>query len=429
MRRIFKVAVMIVLSFLFACYIFGFISYAGIEFDDEKMDYSISIKGIKNSVAFDVNKDGEFIIAKKDKILYLKKDGKIETLYSDSQNNIIDMVLKDSIIYMVKGNTLFSFDIDTKKLKQLLNNIPIRGQENECKLLVNGENVLLSIGAVSNSGIIEDKQMAFGQEVYDRTPIDLYSTGKVFGKYNTGAFSPIGKSVSEGEKINGTLPANACILSIDKNNKIKVFASGIKNVIGFGITSDGNLIAAVSGMEEKGIRPISNDKDYIYEIKEGDWLGWPDFSGGDPVTSPRFRVNEEKVNFLLQNHMTENPKSPLYQHKDVNSISCMTLLNNDIYKDNVLFYDKKDSTLDILKNNRLPFKILKLNKRSKIVDLKNVNQSIYMLDGEKGVIYNIFNKSNANSNNSNILVYYFIGIILAGVIFIEGKKMNEKLSK
>lgn len=429
MRRIFKVAIMIVLSFLFACYIFGFISYAGIEFDDEKMDYSISIKGIKNSVAFDVNRDGEFIIAKKDKILYLKKDGKIETLYSDSQNNIIDMVLKDNIIYMVKGNTLFSFDIDTKKLKQLLNNIPIRGQENECKLLVNGENVLLSIGAVSNSGIIEDKQMAFGQEVYDRTPIDLYSTGKVFGKYNTGAFSPIGKSVSEGEKINGTLPANACILSIDKNNKIKIFASGIKNVIGFGITSDGNLIAAVSGMEEKGIRPISNDKDYIYEIKEGDWLGWPDFSGGDPVTSPRFRVNEEKVNFLLQNHMTENPKSPLYQHKDVNSISCMTLLNNDIYKDNVLFYDKKDSTLDILRNNRLPFKILKLNKRSKIVDLKNVNQSIYMLDGEKGVIYNIFNKNNANSNNSNILVYYFIGIILAGVIFIEGKKMNEKLSR
>lgn len=429
MRRIFKVAIMIVLSFLFACYIFGFISYAGIEFDDEKMDYSISIKGIKNSVAFDVNKDGEFIIAKKDKILYLKKDGKIETLYSDSQNNIIDMVLKDNIIYMVKGNTLFSFDIDTKKLKQLLNNIPIRGQENECKLLVNGENVLLSIGAVSNSGIIEDKQMAFGQEVYDRTPIDLYSTGKIFGKYNTGAFSPVGKSVNEGEKINGTLPANACILSIDKNNKIKIFASGIKNVIGFGITSDGNLIAAVSGMEEKGIRPISNDKDYIYEIKEGDWLGWPDFSGGDPVTSPRFRVNEEKVNFLLQNHMTENPKSPLYQHKDVNSISCMTLLNNDIYKDNVLFYDKKDSTLDILKNNRLSFKILKLNKRSKIVDLKNVNQSIYMLDGEKGVIYNIFNKNNANSNNSNMLVYYFIGIILAGVIFIEGKKMNEKLSK
>lgn len=430
MKRIFKYATMGVISFLLAYFMFNFMSYAGIEFYEDNMDYSISVKGIKNAVAFDVNKAGEFIIAKKDKIICSKKDGKIQILYTTDTDNIITMSVKDKIIYIVKGNSLYSINIDTRQVKQIINNIPIRGQENECKLLNVGDKILLSIGAVTNSGVVEDKQMAFGKEVYDRSPMDVYSSGRTYGKDNTGVFSPVGKNIALGEKIKSSLPANACILSIDKTNKVKIFASGIKNIVGFDVSSDGKVFAVVSGMEEKGLRPIANDKDYIYEIDEDDWLGWPDFSGGDPVTSPRFRVKDEKVNFVLENHMTENPKAPLYQYKGVNDISCMAILSDNNKKDSIIFYDKKENNLNIFKNNTLPTKMLQLNKKCKIVDLKNKNSNIYMLDGERGVIYNVFPKEIKTIEPSKIiLLYFFIGIILTGLILIEYTKISKKLSK
>ena len=41
-------------------------------------------------------------------------------------------------------------------------------------------------------------------------------------------------------------------------------------------------------MLDTTVRGIKNDRDYIYEINGDRWYGWPDYSGGDPITSPRF---------------------------------------------------------------------------------------------------------------------------------------------
>jgi glucose/arabinose dehydrogenase len=47
----------------------------------------------------------------------------------------------------------------------------------------------------------------------------------------------------------------------------------------------------------------------MYRIDKGTWYGWPDYSGGIPVTDPRFRPDgKPAAQFLLANHPNTPPK-------------------------------------------------------------------------------------------------------------------------
>ena len=70
--------------------------------------------------------------------------------------------------------------------------------------------------------------------------------------------------------------------------------------------NNGNIVAIVGGMEDEGSRAVKDDKDYIYEIKENAWYGWPDYSGGDPINSPRFSDNENKLEAVISNPPTKH---------------------------------------------------------------------------------------------------------------------------
>ena len=81
--------------------------------------------------------------------------------------------------------------------------------------------------------------------------------------------------------------SNASILRYDLNSKEFItYATGIRNVEGLAVNSIGKLTAIVGGMEDNGVRSVKDDVDYIYDIKEKAWYGWPDFSGGDPMFQP-----------------------------------------------------------------------------------------------------------------------------------------------
>lgn len=428
MKSFIKYICIIAVSLGVAFILYNFVSYSGLDINDEKVDYSIDIKGISNVVDFDLYDDKQFLIAKNNCILLKREDGAIRTLYTCDDGRITAMALVNHTIFMVENNKLISFNIDSSEKKEIINNIPVIGKNDECRLLPYKGGMLLSISSVTNSGIMENGQVSFGNEVYDRTPVDVYSMGSKFDKDETGVFCAKGKSNNKDEVIKGVLPANACILSIDQNNKVKIYASGIKKVEGWCCIGDNKLYAAVAGMEEKGLRPVANDTDYIYEIDEGEWLGWPDFSGGDPVTSPRFRVNDTKVSFVLDKHITENPKAPLYQCEKLNSISCMAVAPKGICNDNgVVFYDKKDNELKFFKQGIKPLKIVDAGRNCEIISIKQKDNIIYMLDGKKGVIYKVFQKQAVNNKDKNILLYFTVGIFMIGLIYIIlsfGKKSS-----
>lgn len=408
------IVIALVLSYFMGTY---FVSNS-LTIENKDKDYCIKTKGIKDAVCFDINDDGKIIIAQKKKVSELNENGTINTLFTINDDNIISMIVNGKNIFVVKGNSLVVYNTDDKVMKNLIDDIPIRGQSDECRMMKYGDGVLLSIGAVTNSGVVDDRQVAFGMTIYDRTPIDLYSLGTLFGKDETGAFCEYGKHYDKDAIIKKELPANACIISVDKNGKSEIFASGIKKVEGITQDKEGKVYVAVEGMKEQGIRPVANDSDYIYEVDKGEWLGWPDFSGGDPVTSPKFRVKDEKVNFILDKHITENPKAPLYQYGNPGNIKCLQYVTSESYgKDGMLFYDSSKEEILFCNNNIVPVSEMNLGGKCNINCIKESKDKIYMMDENKGVIYCIINMIVNNNSNKMILLYYALGIIVIGIFY------------
>lgn len=71
---------------------------------------------------------------------------------------------------------------------------------------------------------------------------------------------------------------------------------------------DDRLFVSNNGCDIRGSRPIANAPDEFQLIKPGSWYGWPDYAGGEPITSSRFRPEGGKQpEFLLTNHPSLPP--------------------------------------------------------------------------------------------------------------------------
>jgi glucose/arabinose dehydrogenase len=110
--------------------------------------------------------------------------------------------------------------------------------------------------------------------------------GNVTGNVTTGAFVAYGNSTQKGEKINGNVRCNGCIISAKPDGTdLKVVAWGMRLDAFTGLAFDrsGKLVVTDPGAEERGSRPINGDDDKIWSIDVsnssnwGKWYGWPDF--------------------------------------------------------------------------------------------------------------------------------------------------------
>jgi glucose/arabinose dehydrogenase len=62
-------------------------------------------------------------------------------------------------------------------------------------------------------------------------------------------------------------------------------------------------------MDVRGSRPVDNSPDEFQWIRQGFWYGWPDYSGGYPVTNSNFKVEgKPQPEFLLDQHPMQPPK-------------------------------------------------------------------------------------------------------------------------
>ncbi|MCS4466156.1 PQQ-dependent sugar dehydrogenase [Clostridium botulinum] len=176
---------------------------------------------------------------------------------------------------------------------------------------------------------------------------------------------------------------------------METYAWGIRNFKGIAFNSKGKILASVGGMEFRGERPVKGDRDYIYEINKGTWYGWPDYSGGDPINSPRFKGKGNKpVGFVLDKHPSTNPPAPLYQHKALNSLGTIAVDHTgDIFsKDSIIFYEKNEKALYSLDDLGIIKKEVEFEKAN-IQSIKIINENLIVLDNNKGYLY-IINKGN-----------------------------------
>ncbi|GAA4341873.1 PQQ-dependent sugar dehydrogenase [Flaviaesturariibacter amylovorans] len=135
-----------------------------------------------------------------------------------------------------------------------------------------------------------------------------YAVASVFARnkstsmlVRTRAFQPFGEKA---RTVKAQVKASGTILRMnDDGSGLEIYASGLRNPYGVLWGPDGKLYVTDNGYDDRGSRPVANAPDHIFQVVPNGWYGWPDYSGGVPLTDPRFRSERgKKIKFLLQEH-------------------------------------------------------------------------------------------------------------------------------
>lgn len=126
----------------------------------------------------------------------------------------------------------------------------------------------------------------------------------------TGAYVPFGVSNRPGEVINGIVRASGSILCANPDgSNLELLAWGLRNPFRMKFDRYNRLFSTNHGMDVRGSRPVDNSPDEFHLVQGGAWYGWPDYTGGKPVTLPDFKPeNWPQPNFLLSYHPMTPPR-------------------------------------------------------------------------------------------------------------------------
>lgn len=393
------------------------------------ISWSIAAKNCKDSIAFDKDENGNTYIAYNNCIKSLKEDGREEILLQDKLLNIENLLYHENALYFISGEKLYKYDLSNKQLQEILENIPFEGKYLDRNLIIKDSKLLLSIGTATNSGVADDDGTYDVKKIpYDRSPINITLNGFNYGKEKTGAFMSYGNSSQEGSKIKAQNLANASIIEIDlKNNKTSLYACGIRNIRGWDLDSENSLIAVVGGMENIGVRPINRDFDYLYKLEKGKWYGWPDFSGGDPISSPRFK-GETIVSTLISNPPNKVVPAAIYQYSRPGIIKYLSIDKDGslLDKDTKVFYNSEENMIESINQIGTVYKLLKLKDESKISGIKYSQGEIYILDSGIGCIYKLQSNQSTLAFNLPKSIWIFILILSFTLVCVAIVKINKK---
>lgn len=419
----FSIVAIIIVTISFG--IFKFTSKYNLDVIHQNIEWSIGVKGYEDARSFDYSDDGNLYIAFKDTIRIIDSNGKDEVIIKENFD-ILDILCSENKLFIATDNRVVEYDLENDEIIELITDIPNNGMNKETKLLMKDNILYVSIGSNTNSGIVNEKG-----EAYDKPTIGLTLTGINYGESKTGIFSPFAVSTEAGEKVKDSSLGNGSIMAYNfEDKKTSIYSHGIRNINGWDIDSSGDIKGIVGGMEDLGERPIKDDKDYIYEFKEKAWYGWPDYSGGDPITSPRF-TNDKKVEFLIENHPNKIPPKPIYQHKDVSSLNGFAIDTQGEFflKDTMVFADNKEGLLYSLSDKGIVNELVDLGDESHIEKIKFYKNSFYVLDSEVGCLYNLQLKNQVGVFNLPIEVWLFVISLLIVLLICGIFKLNKKKVK
>lgn len=210
----------------------------------------------------------------------------------------------------------------------LLDGLPGRADHHTNRPVVGPDGWLyFSQGTKTNSGVIGKDNYKFGwlpkhPDWRDVPCRSITLTGRNFttenvldpdaeGKVKTGAFVPYGTETQTGQVIKGSVPCSGAIMRVPlEGGQAEVVAWGLRNPFSLAFSPQGYLYATENGYDVRGSRPIFGADDHLWKIHAGTWYGWPDFSGGRPITDPRFKPpGKPQPQFLLAEH-PEKPPEP-----------------------------------------------------------------------------------------------------------------------
>lgn len=228
---------------------------------------------------------------------------------------------RDGNIYVSHRGFITIIQPDGNK-KDILSGLPSLGDHHNNRVVFGRDGKMyFGQGTATNSGIVgEDNGWVKKHPFFHDYPgARIRLTGQNFesrnllapaaGKAYTGAFSPFGVATKLGEKIRGFTTAAGSILKANPDgSQLELVAWGLRNPFRMKFDRHNHLFATNHGMDERGSRHVANSPDEFQRIRPGTWYGWPDYTGGYPVTLPHFKPdNKPQPTFLLSQHPMRPP--------------------------------------------------------------------------------------------------------------------------
>ncbi|MBZ9636225.1 hypothetical protein [Clostridium sp. FP1] len=391
---------------------------------DEAIKSQILFKGLSGAVDFTRDSEGNYYVAFKDHVQYIDKTGSAYNLFESKKLSITSLDYNNSVLYYASGAFIYSYNLQSKKNSEIIKNIPNYGDYNKSLIRVNGDYLFVTIGSASNSGVVgpDNSWIDDYPQNHDISPKDITIKGINFGEEETGSFVSYKTKNIKGQIITGHMIGNSSMIIYNlKTGAQGNFAWGIRNIKGIDFNSEGKIIASVGGMEDRGLRPVIGDSDYIYQIKKNVWYGFPDYAGGDPISSPKFKgINNNTIPFILDQHPTTNPPAPIYKHGSVDSLVGLSFDKQGILGDKecIYFYEKKDNSIYSLNKNNVLKEKINFGGDTYISSIKFFNKLI-LLDSKSGYLISIEKKqSDVIGKGTERVFYYLLAIVVTLIVSI-----------
>ncbi|WP_050607036.1 hypothetical protein [Clostridium niameyense] len=388
-KSILSIGIIVVISFLVTK---SYYKNTEVNILNENINCKLKYKGLKNARDFTVDSRGNYYIAYKNTIQVIENSGKSYDVLKKKDLNISSIEYYKDYLYIASSDKIYSYNLRNKRIKVIVEDIPNLGDYPHSLIKIKNDYLFVTIGSATNSSVVGSDNLWLKKTPFfcDVSPKRLVLSGLNFGDKKTAPFSSYGTRNIRGQVVPEHFPGNSSIVIYNlKTGNTETFAYGIRNFKGIDFNSKGKVIVSIGGMEDRGDRPVKGDTDYIYEISKDRWYGFPDYSGGDPVTSPRFKgKNNKPLSFVLDKHPSTNPPAPLYQHKKINNLGTLAVDKKGaiLSKDTIFFYDKCKNSLYSLDLSGVLKEEINFNKGN-IKNVKIVGKNLIVLDNNQGYLY------------------------------------------
>lgn len=264
------------------------------------------------------------------RLLHLGKDGAVRVVATGTGGPWTGVVFAKGAFFVADGNVKEGgriLRIDKNgTIKPIVEGLPSYGDHHTNGPALGPDGMLyFSQGTATNAGVVGEDNHEFGwlerkRDFRDVPCQDVTLAGVNFesknplgpdenAKVSTGAYVPFGTKTEKGQVIKGAVPCTGAVMKVSPDGgKPELVAWGFRNPFGLAFSGDGRLFLTENGYDVRGSRPVWGTADHLYEVKPGVWYGWPDFSGGMPVTAKRFAVpGKDPPAFVFDKHPNTPP--------------------------------------------------------------------------------------------------------------------------
>jgi glucose/arabinose dehydrogenase len=233
----------------------------------------------------------------------------------------------EGFLYFVNTDTLSRIAQDGT-VEDIVTGLPGLGDHQTNHPLVGPDGkIYFGQGCVTNCGVVGSDNFAYEwladhPEVCEVPAQDIALVGRNYEYQNvlgdvretvrTGAYVPFGTETYPGQVIKGNVKCSGSVLRCNPGGTdLEVVAWGLRNPYGIAFHPDGRLFATEHGMDERGRRYVVGDPDDFYEIREGEWYGWPDYASGIRLDDPLWGDAGHGREPVIANPPDPNPPKPV----------------------------------------------------------------------------------------------------------------------